>query len=91
MELNEIYKQLINNDSKLYGELILHPKSNIIEWFYDGLVNPNIFNDNQLFDIYEMDYEIIDELINDLNIDNIIYNEPLINDNTIAFDIHFEL
>lgn len=90
MEIKEFYNKLVDVEVDLYGEIVYHPKSDIIEWYYDGLSNPNIYNNSQLYDIYDMDVEIIKEYLIKYNIDNYTFTEPICNDNTITFDIIFE-
>lgn len=90
MKIQEIYNELLECNENLYGELILHPKSNTIEWSYDGLSNPNIFNEDQLYDIFDMDIEIIKDELSKIIIDDYVINKPIVNNNTISFDIDFE-
>lgn len=87
MEIKEIFENLKNIEDNLYGSLTYLPEYNSIEWEYDGLLNPNIYNEDQLYDIYKFDYEIIMSFI---GLDKIILNEPYINDNYIRFEIYIE-
>lgn len=87
MEIKEIFENLKNIENNLYGSLTYLPEYNSIEWEYDGLLNPNIYNEDQLYDIYKSDYEVIMSFI---GLDKIILNEPYINDNYIRFEIYIE-
>lgn len=91
MEIIEFFNKLIDVEVDLYGDLVYHPKSDVIEWYYDGLSNPNIYNDSQLYEIYDMDFEIIKDCLVKYNMSNYTITDPIYNDNTITFDINFEI
>lgn len=90
MEVKKIFEYLNGFDYNYYGELSFNAKSDIVEWQYDGLANSSIYNDDQLNEICEVDCDIIKDLLYDYGITNFYIEEPIINNNTISFEINFE-
>lgn len=85
MEIIDFFYDLKAIENDLYGSIIYLPECDSIEWSYDGLANPNIFNEDQLYDVYNIDYDIILSYVYD---DNIVFNEPQLDFNTISFEIN---
>lgn len=86
-EIEEFLNFLIEIENDLYGSVIYIAESNTIEWCYDGLGNPNIFNDEQLYDIYLEDYNIINMYSDDFPI---YITDPNIENNNIYFYIIYD-
>lgn len=87
MGVIEIFNKLENIKMDLFGELVLSPESDIIEWSYDGLLNPDIYNTEQLYEIYELDCDIIKSFLEEQMI-TLTINDPYIDNNTIFFEIN---
>ena len=86
MKIIDKFKKIEND---LYGIIIYIAESDIFQWSYDGLANPNIYNDEQLYDIYYMDFDFIINFLDEYKIESNI-SEPVIENNTIMFEMMIE-
>jgi hypothetical protein len=89
MGIKDIFNELKNIQNDLFGELFFIPETDTIQWFYDGLVNPNIYNDEQLIEIYDIDYDLIKSYTDD-NDFGVGFSSLEFNNNSVCFEIGFE-